>query len=428
MDVDRRRFLKSSLGAITTAGMLGIAGCSSSCPDSDRPAPARSVSFAETPTGPFDEEPAGTWIGPRGTNGNTGYVDRRLPTSDLTLRWRTELDLPPTDSGSLSTSPPSVRSGIATVADARRVHALSTRTGHVRWRSDPMSVTTYDALWEFEANTVSPLVGPDETVYVGTETGVVALDGTDGSIEWTAEGTTATSSPRLLDETVYALGSESLVSLDRDGTERWRRAIDRGENPVPPAVGSNSVVVTGGEGVVAFDADSGDDRWSRSIRVETYPVLEGNLCVVGNDEGLHALSIETGETLWTFSRGDYRALLSPVLTPESIYAVEQPGEAGAASFALDRTDGPPTPRWCSYIGSGAMTGATNGMAIGVLSIGEGPESVKGVVGFTADRGETAWAVEGGSRPRSWVTPPAVLDGALIVSTRGGTVFAVGRGD
>lgn len=116
---------------------------------------------------------------------------------------------------------------------------------------------------------------------------------------------------------------------------------------------------------------------------------------------------------------------SPVVTPETIYVLEQPGEAGAASFALDRRDGEPSPRWCSYVGSGVVTGASRSLALGTTSLGTGSEAAQSIVAFTADLGEAPWAIEAGSHPREWVNPPAILDGALVVTTRGGTVVALG---
>lgn len=179
--------------------------------------------------------------------------------------------------------------------------------------------------------------------------------------------------------------------------------------------------------MVAVDAEDGAQTWSRDRPVDSHLVVADGTCYVGNYEGLHAIDCLTGTEQWTFYRGDYRALLSPVVTPETIYAVEQPGEAGAASFALDRTDGQPSPRWCSYVGQGAVTGATDDLALAILELGEGPDTPYSVVTLSDDLGDAPWAVVGGSRPRDWVTAPALVDGAIVVTTRGGTTVAFGVG-
>ncbi|MFB6095413.1 MAG: PQQ-binding-like beta-propeller repeat protein, partial [Halodesulfurarchaeum sp.] len=283
----------------------------------------------------------------------------------------------------------------------------------------------YDTLHEYEANTASPALGPDGGVYVPTADGIVALDGADGSIRWTVDGMTDVAAAAVVDETVYALGAGALHALSRSGEERWTRAVPRGATPTPPAGGESTVIAVTERGVRGYDATSGDERWSVDRRARSYPVLGEGTCYVGSDVGLHALDAATGEERWTFSRGDYRALLTPVLTEDTIYVVEQPGEAGAASFALERTGSKPEPRWCSYIGSGAVTAATAGHVLANLSIGEGPDAAQGIVAFTKDFGRVQWAIEGGSRPRNWVTPPAVVGGTVVLTTRGGTVVTVG---
>jgi outer membrane protein assembly factor BamB len=156
-------------------------------------------------------------------------------------------------------------------------------------------------------------------------------------------------------------------------------------------------------------------------------VATGEDGFVGNYDGLHAFSVSSGEVQWTVDRGSGRAFRSPIVTADSIYTVEQPGEAGAAAFALDREDGEPSPRWCSAIGSGSVTAATDERALAILGLGTGPHAAQSIVSFSRPRGAVRWALRGGSHPRDWVTPPAVLDGGVIVTTRGGTVVGVGGG-
>ncbi|AKH98222.1 outer membrane protein assembly factor BamB family protein [Halanaeroarchaeum sulfurireducens] len=424
MPFTRRRVLQG-LGAVSVAGLTALAGCSSSCPDADRPDPESIVSFRDEPVGPFETPPSGIWNGPHAEAGNRGYADGALPTDGLGVRWRTDLDLPPTDTGGLSASAPTVGDGAVFVADERRVHALSVGTGEIAWRSDPLPPTGQDTIDESEARTTSPAVGPTGTVYVGTTDGLVALDGADGSVRWRVDDLIDVASPAVLDGTVYALGAESLVAVGTDGTERWRRSARRQRGVTPPAVGGDRLVYASDASVVAVDVTTGEEVWERDRQTTSYPVIDGDTCFVGNAEGLHALDTGTGTDRWTFTRGDYRALVSPVLTPDTIYAVERPGEAGAATYALEREDGEPSPRWCSYVGSGAVTAATDAMALTILSLGEGPKATQSVVAFSANRGETHWALEAGSHPRQWVTPPAVVDGAVVATTRGGTTVAFG---
>lgn len=428
MSIDRRRLLQLAGGTLATGGLGALAGCSSSCPDTGRPTADRVVRIGAPRSGPFESLPAGRWPTRHGTPGRTGYAAGASLADAPALRWRTDLELPRTDAGGLSASAPAVGGGLVVVADSRRVHALSLPTGEVAWRSDPIAPTFYDAIHEYEANTVTPTVGPGGDVYVATGTGLVALDGDDGSVRWTVGDLTGVAPPAVADGMVYALGTRSVAAIDSDGEERWRRSVSREDRPAPPAVTGSTVVVATEGGLQALDPATGEVRWDGDRRPETHPVLADGTCFVGNDAGLVALDAADGTERWTFDRGDYRSMLSPIVTPDTIYVVEQPGEAGAASFALERTDGAPEPRWCSDIGSGAVAAATDELALGILALGEGPGATQSVVAFSSDLGQSPWAIEGGSSPRDWVTPPAVLDGAVVVTTRGGTVAAVGAGD
>jgi len=227
---------------------------------------------------------------------------------------------------------------------------------------------------------------------------------------------------------MYAAGDETLVALaTSDGRERWRRSISWQASQDPPAVSDGIVVLPVDGATVGIDADSGEQRWRADVDAHTYAVVADGTAFVGNGSGgLHAIDLATGKIAWTFSRGDYRELKTPVVTPDSIYVVEQPGEAGAATFALDRREGKkPRSRWCSDVGSGAVVAASGDFAFGVVPIGEGPSSVQGIVAFTSDLGDAPWALHGQNRPHHWPTPPALLDGAMVATTRGGTVGAVG---
>lgn len=421
----RRDVLRT--GGAALAATTFLAGCSSSCPDSDRPSPEKRVGIRDSPAGPFDAAPSGSWPELHGNAANTGYADAGPPDGAVTLRWRTDLSLPDTDSGGLSASSPVVRDGLVAVADSARVHALDVTTGAHRWQSDPISPTDRDTIYEYEANTATPAIGADGTVYVGTTDGVVALDATDGQVRWRFDDLARAGAPTVVDDTVYVAGSVTVAALAvSDGRERWTRQIAWDPALDPPAVGDGVVVVPADGATVGLDAASGDQRWRADVTAHTYAVVDDGTAFVGNGSGgLHAIDLATGEIDWTFSRGEYRELQTPVVTPDSIYVVEQPGEAGAATFALDRRDRKPRPRWCSDVGSGAVVAATQDLAFGIVPLGEGPSSSQGIVAFTSDLGDAPWALSGVNGPRGWVTAPAFLDGAMIATTRGGTVVAVG---
>lgn len=423
----RRRFLRKA-GAVAALGSLSLlAGCSSSCPDSGLPSPDETVSLLDAPTNPWESPPTGRWPLEHGTPGNTGYSPGTLPTANLSVAWRTRLDLPSTDAGGLSTSSPVAADGSVYVAGTRRVHALSLATGAHEWTSARLDPTSGDATWEFEPNTVAPAVASSGQVVVGTEDGVVALHPRDGAPLWEVTSLKNVASPVATGGGIVALGDDTLLSLRPDGTERWKRECTPTTDRTPPAVSEQTVLVPTEAGIRGFDAQTGEELWHPSLRGITRVVATGEDGFVGNYDGLHAFSVSSGAVHWTVDRGSGRAFRSPVVTADTIYTVEQPGEAGAAAFALDRVDGRPSPRWCSSIGSGSVTAATDEQALAILGLGTGPHAAQSIVSFSRSRGAVRWALRGGSHPRDWVTPPALLDGGVIVTTRGGTVAAVGGG-
>jgi outer membrane protein assembly factor BamB len=71
--------------------------------------------------------------------------------------------------------------------------------------------------------------------------------------------------------------------------------------------------------------------------------------------------------------------------------------------------------------------ATDELALATLSLGEGPDAAPSIVAFSESLGDARWAITGESHPRGWVNPPAVVDGTVVATTRGGTIVAVGGG-
>ncbi|MFD1633719.1 PQQ-binding-like beta-propeller repeat protein, partial [Haloplanus ruber] len=181
-------------------------------------------------------------------------------------------------------------------------------------------------------------------------------------------------------------------------------------------------VVVAGQELFGFDAATGDRLWSASVDPRSRPAVADGTVYVGTREGIRAVTLDDGTERWLVDRGGGRAYSTPVVTAETLYALERPGEAGDATFALDRTaNGAPDPRWCSYAGEGAVTAATGDHAFALQSYSDDRRSPPRLLAFTARFGEATW----GYRSAEPVVPPAVLDGGLVTATRHGTVVAVG---
>lgn len=413
--VSRRRLL----AAITTGSLAGLAGCSSSCPDEGRPDPETVVEAGSPPAGPFESSPAGTWSAPRFDGANTGYAaGASSPPDTVGIRWRTRLETPDGETVT-GMSAPTAAAGKAYLATAAGITALDLRDGEVLWEVDDITPATMGRTFGYGDEVVPPIVGPSGTVYVGTRDALVALNPADGTEKWRHE-TLVTGAPAFFDESVFVATEDGFLAVTAaEGMELWTAPV--GEGTTLPALTAGTIVVVD-ERTRALDVTTGDQRWETDLTPEYYPVIGDDIVYLGDFDGLHAVGIGDGATEWTFERGDGRGMSAPVVTPETIYVVEEPGEAGEATFALDRDGTPPSPRWCSDVGDGAVTAATDDRVFGLQSPG-GPSSEPqlGLVAFTERFGEATWGLAGGGG----VLPPAILDGAAVVARRDGLVFGLG---
>ncbi|MFC7166691.1 hypothetical protein [Halospeciosus flavus] len=91
-------------------------------------------------------------------------------------------------------------------------------------------------------------------------------------------------------------------------------------------------------------------------------------------------------------------------------------------YALDPDTGEPRPRWCSWIGEGAVGAATDDRVFAeVPAPDEADVSGREVQTFRSDTGAATWQF----RASEWVGAPAVVDGAVVFTTGRGDVCAVG---
>lgn len=213
-------------------------------------------------------------------------------------------------------------------------------------------------------------------------------------------------SPVAADGKVFCPTADGVVALALDDGGIVWRADDVAGTGIPVPTGDGLVVPTT-DGLTMLDARDGSQRWMDSTEARLPTVSDGTVSL-GTGDGLIGRSLSDGSERWRVDRG--RFLMPPVVTPEGVYAVERPGEAGDATFAFDRMgDSSPEPRWCSAVGEAAVTGAADDALFAVQS--------GGVVEFTADFGDAEWRYSPGRRVR----PPAVLDGCVVRATTDGTV-------
>ncbi|WP_394741851.1 PQQ-binding-like beta-propeller repeat protein [Natronococcus roseus] len=171
------------------------------------------------------------------------------------------------------------------------------------------------------------LAAVDGAVYLRTGTDVHALEDSDGSVAWTAEGLGAAGTPAVAGDTVY-VGGEGLTALDAaSGEVRWTTALEGGESTSPTVADGTVYLVADGE-LLAVDAADGDVEWRResvvlereaesgtsevddaTVSVAAVPLAVANGSVyaavgdgigVDGTAGFAAFDAETGEIRWTY--------------------------------------------------------------------------------------------------------------------------------
>lgn len=407
---------RTFLGTLAAGVAAGIAGCSSSCPDTGAPEPSHTVETADGSG--FETLPSGTWPSPRFDAANTGYAPVDPPSSTPSVQWRTTVPVDSDEEDVRGTGGPIVADETVVLTTPAGIFALSLRDGTERWRRNHTPVTI-ESVIEASGELVSPVAAGDR-VFCPTYDGVVALNLDDGSVAWRAAEVTGAGIPTTTDDGLVVPTTDGLTLLDaRDGSRLWTAAADA---RLPVVV--DGTVVTMGEQTVALDAATGEQQWTAPAGSRGHPVVADGTVYLGTGDGLIARTLSDGSERWQVDRG--RFLAPPVVTPESVYAVEQPGEAGAATFAFDRVaDGPPEPRWCSEAGViGVTVTAAAEDALFTLQ-SSGSDEPGGLVAFTADFGDAEWRYSLGER--QLVRPPAVLDGGLVSVSEDGVVAGIGGG-
>lgn len=151
----------------------------------------------------------------------------------------------------------------------------------------------------------------------GGKRGVFALDAAEGEREWTYGeiGGSSTYTPLVVDGGVYfgygddevGSGAGNLYALDEDGGERWVR--DVGSVYDAPVVKGGVVYAGSDRGAAhAFDAETGDELWSRefespeeyatpTVGVET---VEDGVAYVTAYGNLYAIDEENGDEIWRY--------------------------------------------------------------------------------------------------------------------------------
>jgi outer membrane protein assembly factor BamB len=275
-------------------------------------------------------------------------------------------------------------------ADGRHsLKALDAESGDVRWNTQVVP--------SFYGFLIS-VTGRDDTVFMGSDTGIHAIATDDGRTRWEAklrsqESTTndgaAWATPAVTADRVYtfdrnqpAADTRTVYAVNTDGTDGWEQELsvpERWELPGHPVAGDEHVFVTAsyaalehrsdtdGETVddptssaprsrlIALDTDSGDVRWQANFtdRITQSPAFADGILFVGTagNDGepgrLLAYDVESECLRWEYRSSD-GIVGTPAVTPKTVYISEN-----SRVTALSTADG--TPSWHLDLDEGYLT-------------------------------------------------------------------------
>ena len=202
--------------------------------------------------------------------------------------------------------------------------------GDVDGNLSAVDLATRTVVWTVtlaESISSSPAVA-DGTVFVNAEDVLYAIDPADGSTRWSFDnggdgGYTIESSPAVVDGVVYTTSAssesdDSLWALDAaTGAELWSYAPDAPGLNTPAVV--NGVVYAGGPGgLVAVDADSGDEVWSSAAGdIFSAPAVGDEVLIAQTNRDMVAVDISTGEPRWRADTGGTWS--TPVIADGVVY-------------------------------------------------------------------------------------------------------------
>lgn len=230
--------------------------------------------------------------------------------------------------------------------------------------------------WKVEADKAvhsSPSIGPDGTIYFGSDDGNLYAVNKDGTVKWKyAVGGPVQCSPALAaDGTIYVNEAEMgmvLHALGPDGKAKWTADLGWGSEFSPAVRPDGSVVLCAGIGQVIAVAPDGKSLWVYEPPDDgglpsTPPAIgsKGGI-YYGTDQGSLAALTPDGKPAWNTDLADQAILGGPVIDSAGVIYL---GTQGGALCAIS-PDG--KIKWKRNLGSPIVCSPVIGSG-GVLYVG-----------------------------------------------------------
>jgi outer membrane protein assembly factor BamB len=229
------------------------------------------------------------------------------------------------------------------------------------------------------------------------------------------------SSPVLVQGILYVAAEDTptgrIFALDpQTGVTIWVTSLPFAISLSAPAVAEGVLVVGSGDGnVYAFDAGTGDGRWTFETGFGVYgipTILDGVVYVGSNDDYLYALSLHSGDVIWKRDLGSAPGVRSPAVADGVVYASTA---FTGRLFAMDAMSG--RALWSRRLTNGEISSGP------VVAGGEVFVTTVGGILFSVDAatGNVNWRVTGLGDDLRY---PAVAEGLVYVGSEKSATFAL----
>ena len=279
-------------------------------------------------------------------------------------------------------------------------------------------------LWKYDASQIvqsSPAVGPDGTIYFGSNSGYLYALNPNGSKKWDfrTAGNVAASPMIGPDGTIYVGSADKIVyALSPEGNLKW--LTSPGSAVVStPAIGVDGTVFVAGvfNKFVAINSETGRKKWEFTTggNIVSSPLMnnDGLLVFGGQDGRLYTLD-QSGVAQWNFQVGE-KINSSPALGPNGEHYF------GALDGRLIALTSAGKQLWDFTVGGPVRSSPAVGPD-GTIYYG----SDAGKLHALAPDGNARWAFPTGGWVRS--SPAIARDGTVYFGSYDGKVYAVNDGN